>query len=511
MTSHLVSVSIGPVQDFIAQARRSRDLWFGSHLLSEIARAAARRIADTGGQLIFPAVEFGDPELEPCDGMMRQHGDSSPPLAVSNKLLFQAADAEAAKRCILAARDGAQSRWRTLAEDARRRADRLVEWPQLKAVWNEQVDGILEFYAAAAPVTHDSFGPARDLLEQQLVARKNLREFQQFEHHRPGAPKSSFDGARVSVLRAPKQSERARRKFRIPQAENLDAVGVVKRTGGRPEQLVPIANVALAPWLHVARAQPRIERLVAELESAMQGGRYRDLFGRVERADTRAGAAFRSDAQVLLDGRLEALLMESDEFESLRGLQADATYQDLKSRIQEILRAVKSAPHPYVAALVADGDRMGPAPADAIYLQGSTAPDRLVAKPADVEIWDACDDPRTGALQLLTLDEATSDAGIKPERGPAWWTEAEFVDWLCGLPNAGPSARLAIGRQPHGRTDVHVKMSNDTETAEQGFLWANEFREALTIGHPYRRAAKGLAKCRRMTDKVGSKVWRHFK
>ena len=36
---YLLTLSIGPVQDFIATARRSRDLWFGSWLLSELSRA----------------------------------------------------------------------------------------------------------------------------------------------------------------------------------------------------------------------------------------------------------------------------------------------------------------------------------------------------------------------------------------------------------------------------------------------------------------------------------------
>lgn len=44
--SHLIIVHIGPVQDFIATARRSRDLWFGSWLLSELSKAAARSIVD---------------------------------------------------------------------------------------------------------------------------------------------------------------------------------------------------------------------------------------------------------------------------------------------------------------------------------------------------------------------------------------------------------------------------------------------------------------------------------
>jgi CRISPR-associated protein Cmr2 len=54
MKSHLIAISIGPVQDFIAAARRTRDLWFGSHMLSEIAKAAALAVHNAGGELIFP-------------------------------------------------------------------------------------------------------------------------------------------------------------------------------------------------------------------------------------------------------------------------------------------------------------------------------------------------------------------------------------------------------------------------------------------------------------------------
>ncbi len=51
---YLISVAIGPVQDFIASSRRSRDLWFGSWLLSEISRAAAEFVIEKNGELIFP-------------------------------------------------------------------------------------------------------------------------------------------------------------------------------------------------------------------------------------------------------------------------------------------------------------------------------------------------------------------------------------------------------------------------------------------------------------------------
>ena len=56
MTAHLLLVTLGPVQDFIAQARRTRDLWYGSHMLSELGRAAARALVGGDAQLIFPAL-----------------------------------------------------------------------------------------------------------------------------------------------------------------------------------------------------------------------------------------------------------------------------------------------------------------------------------------------------------------------------------------------------------------------------------------------------------------------
>ena len=43
--THLLRIHIGPVQEFIATARRSRDLWFGSWLLSELSKASALGVA----------------------------------------------------------------------------------------------------------------------------------------------------------------------------------------------------------------------------------------------------------------------------------------------------------------------------------------------------------------------------------------------------------------------------------------------------------------------------------
>src|SRR6266542_178643 len=59
---YLFSLSLGPAQEFIAAARRTRDLWFSSWLLSELSKAAAKEIGKE--RLIFPSVS-DDRELEP--------------------------------------------------------------------------------------------------------------------------------------------------------------------------------------------------------------------------------------------------------------------------------------------------------------------------------------------------------------------------------------------------------------------------------------------------------------
>ncbi|MDL2269590.1 type III-B CRISPR-associated protein Cas10/Cmr2 [Desulfosarcina sp. OttesenSCG-928-A07] len=49
--------SFGPVQDFVAQARKTRDLWAGSYLLSWLAGNAMKVVLASGGKIVSPDVE----------------------------------------------------------------------------------------------------------------------------------------------------------------------------------------------------------------------------------------------------------------------------------------------------------------------------------------------------------------------------------------------------------------------------------------------------------------------
>lgn len=62
----LLLVSIGPIQDFIASARRCQDLWYGSWLLSDLARTVAATFERACGNdaLVFPATLRAEAGLE---------------------------------------------------------------------------------------------------------------------------------------------------------------------------------------------------------------------------------------------------------------------------------------------------------------------------------------------------------------------------------------------------------------------------------------------------------------
>lgn len=367
MGDSVLVMSIGPVQEFIAQARRSRDLWFGSHALSEISRAAARAAAGRPGvKLVFPPVDSAaDPLLEPCAGVFT--GSGRPPINVGNHLLAIVPSSDVAA-VAAAMKAEAVRRWEGLAADARRAAERhglLADG--IDDCWDDQVGSLLEIAAAAAAIdAAGGYGPARRAAEAALAGRKNLREFRQWADRR-GAPKSSFDGGRVSVLRdAADRPARAAAAVRLGRNEQLDAVAVVKRLGGEPRQFVPLANVALADWIAHARG-----KAAAELAAAARACRDAGI-GEVRRPDlpwvawTDDGAAY--DADALLEGRLGSLFEELDpgETDTAQGRRRieDRCRDWRRDVLAPLFKLAGRPPEPYVCCIVADGDAMGRAIGD---------------------------------------------------------------------------------------------------------------------------------------------------
>lgn len=332
MTAHLLALTVGPVQEFIAAARRTRDLWFGSYLLSEISKAAARSVQDSGGRkLIFPA-PFDDADLEP---------DSN--LNVANVIvaeLDEAVPAEVARK----AKEAAQARWRSFADRVFQENQGVIR----SNFWDDQVDDVIEFYAAWHPYSPQAYQSDRAALMRLLQARKRCRDFQPAKG-RAGVPKSSLDGLRESVQRERKDWPKGSlRRLRVREGEQLDVVGMVKRVGA-PETGTPrypsVARVAADPWLRGVVSQlGALKKACRDLGS--------DIIHEIDTSEGRGNPAyeiFPFEGTTVFRSRYHDLQKETGvstaELEPLAQALADLTRDE--------------EPNPYLCVLVADGDRVG--------------------------------------------------------------------------------------------------------------------------------------------------------
>src|SRR5438132_1646723 len=127
MDSYLLAIAVGPVQEFIAAARRTRDLWFGSYLLSRISKAVAKSVRDGDGTLIFPA-PANEVDLKP---------DSD--LNVANVSLARLPGAAIPKSVPDCAKQAAQDCWREFTTDV----FRVFRGGSRREIWVDHVLGLV--------------------------------------------------------------------------------------------------------------------------------------------------------------------------------------------------------------------------------------------------------------------------------------------------------------------------------------------------------------------------------
>lgn len=336
---YLLLIHVGPVQEFIATARRSRDLWYGSWVLSELAKAAAQSLEKPGNKLVFPA-----------PGMNLAAGST---LNVANRIVAivtQPTEAAAA------AKSAVEKRLDILCQDAfaylhSKKAELQSEKDAIK-----QIKDLPEFYWAAVKLS-DDYSKDRRRVEALLAARKNTRHFRQSDWQ-SNSPKSSLDGVRESVIpedQYPNRSDSMREqkiqalyeKFRVRGAERMSGVDLLKRLGNRGDEarFPSTSHMAARPLLHKLSNNPEIPKLWQTYLNALPAVVRREekvspRFNEVPFGDT--------DGSVLFVSRLAELLEGKDLERAQKALQ-----QFLKQS------ADGEEPIPYYALLLGDGDGMG--------------------------------------------------------------------------------------------------------------------------------------------------------
>ena len=223
----LFAASVGPVQGFIVAARKVRDLYAGSWIVSEVAKAAAKRLQEGGAELIFP-----NPEIALGPGSE---------VSVSNKVLA-VVESESPRDLARVVEQAARSRVRRLCDqlqDPMRHDERRLV---------EHVEELLEFYAAWVPFPEGSdYRTCYGELEALLGARKLTKIFTAHKGV-TGLPKSSLDGVRETVL--PPKERRNQLDTRVREDEELDGTAFLKRFVrlGKGIRFDSVKEIAEAPY-----------------------------------------------------------------------------------------------------------------------------------------------------------------------------------------------------------------------------------------------------------------------
>jgi len=163
----LLLVSIGPVQEFIAEARKIRDLWMGSHLLSRMSLELIDVIGR--GNIVFPAISS-------CCGW-----DSVP------NQFFAVVEWSVIDALATGIEDKRRECLTKLAEPIHTELKKTlsIRFGGWDALWHSQLEDHFTLFWVARKVTADdlttNYKVSYRRLQQQLEERKATRTFKQWK------------------------------------------------------------------------------------------------------------------------------------------------------------------------------------------------------------------------------------------------------------------------------------------------------------------------------------------
>jgi CRISPR-associated protein Cmr2 len=361
--AHVLIVTLGPIQDFIAAARRTRDLWFGSWLLSELSKATAQAMAEECGldSLVFPGVVSAD-EL---------YAES--PTSVANKIVLRVPDGKTPAAVAERGREGLKARLGWLRDQA---FNTITSQYFERETAEAQVGDLIEYAWVSAPESGPGGYPrARRRAEELLAARKNTRLWSKVSWGLD-VPKSSIDGERESVLReelfeAVNQGEvtpeQVRKRYGVRKAERLCGVGLLKRHGTRKSirhshHFLSTGHLAAWPIYHRLQKTPPDAGQQSAWEAYLKTLADRGVDLEEQQIVQPKGREHLNlfemyDGSLLFENRLPDL------FEDLTdAARQQESIQDSRKALAGFLKTIDlPTPLPYYAILMADGDRMGKA------------------------------------------------------------------------------------------------------------------------------------------------------
>jgi CRISPR-associated protein Cmr2 len=362
-----LQVSIGPVQSFVSQSRRTRDLWSSSYLLSFLAAHAISGARHAGGTIVRPRVD-GDPMLEWVEG--RRTGTPPSLGSVPNQFTVELPKGESPERVAAEAEKSFDAAWQKVCRAVRDRfvAHALPVGNGTEVIWERQIHGLWELvWVAGASDDHGLLARRKRWRTHWLPEEPGdkcwlMPDFQDLSGHVRATDRGRQDGFWNAI--------RSRlRVLDLEDNERLSAVALVKRLYPR------VAAAALGWHLDVAHwpstvdiaALPWCQRVLAAAakvgndfacavsavhEDALTGG----VSSLVDEVPPGAERFVRLNADwfhrpFVSSPKLAPLSDESARPRLIQQLEALAEVEGAAGPL--------GAPPVYFALLLADGDRLG--------------------------------------------------------------------------------------------------------------------------------------------------------
>lgn len=175
MQQYLFILTLGPVQSFIAQARKTQDLYAGSRILSRLIHSAGKAFKEEfrSGIIIFPKA------------LTETQGDASLPNRFVAKLKekkFNETELIEKAQNIKAAVNREMS---IIAHESLKEArEKGASKGAIPQAFQEQIKSHLDIFWAFEPINNEeyAFAKAYRRLEQKVGAIKNVRPFEQYQY-----------------------------------------------------------------------------------------------------------------------------------------------------------------------------------------------------------------------------------------------------------------------------------------------------------------------------------------
>lgn len=216
MSTYLHIYQIGPVQSFIAAARRTQDLYVGSRMLSELASAGIQQARK-------------DPSFKPIFPMIV---NDRLPRGVPHRFAFLA-DSDPQTLAIAVERAIRQAWVDQFVNPVGNWLVNIVGEGEWADVYERQTANWLEFQRVAVPYNQNRHSACYQEASRLLATRRAMRTFEQVEE---SGYKCTLTGAQSQLSLGDKGWERLRQRvgeIALRKGEQLGAIAMIKRFAGQ--------------------------------------------------------------------------------------------------------------------------------------------------------------------------------------------------------------------------------------------------------------------------------------